>query len=65
MRVRGCHLIMPHAADAVQGLALAMDKGLTLTELQGLVTVHPTDLESLLLGLVPRRADGSVAMADC
>lgn len=65
MRVRGCHLIMPHAADAVQGIALAMDKGVTLAEIRSLVTVHPTDLESLLLGLAPKRSDGRVSVADC
>ena len=51
LRVVGCHLAMPHAADAIQGIALAMNMGLTLRNWRDLVPVHPTDLESLVFNL--------------
>lgn len=57
-RVVGCHLAMPHAADAIQGVALAMNMGLTLRNWHDLVPVHPTDLESLFFNLQEKSRSG-------
>jgi thioredoxin reductase (NADPH) len=54
-RVVGCHLIMPHAADAIQAITLAMNKGLGLRELRDLVAAHPSDLGTILLHLREKR----------
>jgi glutathione reductase (NADPH) len=47
-RVLGCHVVAPHAAEIVQGLAAAMTAGVTKQQLDATVGIHPTVGEELL-----------------
>jgi glutathione reductase (NADPH) len=43
----GLHLVVDHAAEIVQGMSLAMQQGITATELDQMVGIHPTSAEEL------------------
>jgi glutathione reductase (NADPH) len=47
-RVLGCHVVAPHAAEIVQGLAAAMSAGVTKAQLDATTGIHPTIGEELL-----------------
>ena len=49
-RVIGIHIVSPSAAEAIQGFALAMKKGLFKRDLDAIVGVHPTVTEALMNG---------------
>ena len=41
-RIVGAHVLAPHAGEVIGELALAIDRGLRLTDLAGVVHVYPT-----------------------
>ncbi len=47
-RVLGVHIIGPHASDLVHEAALAMEKGLTVQDIAGMIHAHPTLSEGLM-----------------
>lgn len=46
-RVLGVHLVCEHAAEMIQGIALAMQKGVTKQEMDHTIGIHPTSIEEL------------------
>jgi len=48
-RVVGIHMIGPDAPEIIQGFAVALKKGLTKSELDSTVAMHPTSAEELVL----------------
>ncbi|MBW7945139.1 MAG: glutathione-disulfide reductase [Sphingomonadaceae bacterium] len=48
-RILGAHIIGPEAADIMQPLAIAVKAGLTKTQLDETVAIHPTMAEELVL----------------
>jgi len=48
-RVVGIHMLGPDAPEIIQGFAVALKKGLTKSELDSTVAIHPTSAEELVL----------------
>lgn len=46
-RILGVHLVCEHAAEMIQGIALAMQKGITKQEMDQTIGIHPTSMEEL------------------
>jgi len=46
-RILGVHLVCEHAAEMIQGIALAMQKGITKREMDQTIGIHPTSIEEL------------------
>lgn len=46
-RVLGVHAVFDGAAEAIQGLALALKQGITQSDLEAMIGIHPTALEEL------------------
>ena len=47
-QVLGVHIIGPHASDLVHEAALAMERGLTVRDIAGMIHAHPTLSEGLM-----------------
>ncbi len=47
-RVLGCHVVAPHAAEIIQGFAVALRCGATKAQLDRTLGVHPTVAEELV-----------------
>ena len=47
-RVLGCHIVGTHAAEILQGFAVAVDMGVTKQQLDKVVGIHPTTAEELV-----------------
>jgi glutathione reductase (NADPH) len=46
-RILGVHLVVEHAAEIIQGIALAMKRGLLKSDLDEMIGIHPTSTEEL------------------
>jgi dihydrolipoamide dehydrogenase len=46
-KVVGAHVVAPGASDMIPVLTMAVAKGLTLKELDGIIYVHPTLSEAI------------------
>jgi thioredoxin/glutathione reductase (selenoprotein) len=58
-RVVGVHYLGPHAGEVIQGLAVAVKKGITKTDLDNTVGIHPTNAEWFVsLSLTSVKEDG-------
>ena len=47
-KILGCHIFGSHSADIVQEVTVAMNSGLTISELSNVIHIHPTLGEILL-----------------
>lgn len=46
-KIVGCHIVGEHAAEMIQGVALAMHKGITQADLKTAIGIHPSSAEEL------------------
>lgn len=63
--VVGIHIASPNAGEIMQGLAVAFRKGLTLSDLQGTVGIHPTVAEEFTTMKVMKSSGESTQKAGC
>ena len=47
-KILGAHIIGPHASDLIHEVALAMEKGLTATDIAHTIHAHPTLSEGIM-----------------
>ncbi len=47
-RVLGCHMVGPHAAEVIQGLAVALKCGATKAQFDATIGIHPTSAEEFV-----------------
>ena len=53
-RVLGCHMLGPEAGEQIQGLAAAMQAGITKAQLDQTIGIHPTMAEEWVTMRTPR-----------
>ncbi|GAB4370662.1 MAG: glutathione-disulfide reductase [Elainellaceae cyanobacterium] len=46
-QILGCHIVGKHAAEIIQGVGLAMQKGITQADLEAMIPIHPSSAEEL------------------
>lgn len=63
--VVGIHIASPNAGEIMQGLAVAFRKGLTWSDLQGTVGIHPTTAEEFTTMKVLKSSGASTQKSGC
>ncbi|KAK8805859.1 hypothetical protein WA158_002515 [Blastocystis sp. Blastoise] len=64
-RILGIHMIGHQTSDTIQGLAVAMKKGLTKEDLESSIPIHPTEGEEIFRLPVTRRSNGEILDGKC
>lgn len=64
-RVVGFHILAPNAGEITQGLAVALKCGMTKTQLDSTVGIHPTIAEDLIGLKFTKEDDGDVQKSSC
>lgn len=54
-RVLGCHMVGPDAGELIQGLAVAMKAGVTKSQFDDTIGIHPTAAEEFVTMRTPDR----------
>ena len=64
-RIVGLHLVGEHAAEIMQGFALAIRLGATKSDLDATIGIHPSSAEELVHVSVTKRSGEDAAKAGC
>ena len=64
-KVVGFHILSPNAGEITQGLAVALKCGMTKTQLDSCVGIHPTIAEDLVGLTKTKEVDGDVEKGGC
>jgi glutathione reductase (NADPH) len=56
-RVLGCHMVGPHAAEVIQGFAVAIQCGVTKAQMDRTIGIHPTAAEEFVTMRTPASTD--------
>jgi glutathione reductase (NADPH) len=54
-RVVGCHMVGEHAAEVIQGMAIAIKAGATKADFDATVGIHPSAAEEFVTMREPSR----------
>jgi len=64
-KVVGIHFLGPEAGEVMQGYGVAMKKGMTFTELQETVGIHPTSSEEIVTLSVTKASGADASAGGC
>eukprot|EP00808_Paulinella_micropora_P019338 g17500.t1 len=64
-KIIGLHFLGPHAGEVMQGFAVAFKLGMTITDLQETVGIHPTTAEELTVPMVTKSSGMDPARTGC